>query len=122
MGQELAGSFAQSFIMLKSRYCPELLSHLSFFSFFFFKIYLIYFLAVLGLCCCMRAFSSCGKQGLLFAAVPWLFILVASCCRAQVLGPVGFSSCVAYAQLLCGTWELPGPGSNPCPLHWQADS
>ena len=54
-----------------------------FFFFFFFKIYLIYFLAVLGLCCCMRAFSSCGKQGLLFVAVPWLFILVASCCRAQ---------------------------------------
>ena len=29
----------------------------------FLKIYL--FLAVLGLCCCTQAFSSCGKQGLL---------------------------------------------------------
>ena len=26
-------------------------------------------MAVLGLCCCMWAFSSCGKWGLLFAAV-----------------------------------------------------
>ena len=36
----------------------------------FLKIYIfIYFLflAVLGLCCCMRAFSSCGEQGLLIA-------------------------------------------------------
>ena len=30
---------------------------------------LIYFLAALGLCCCMQAFSSCGEQGLLFVAV-----------------------------------------------------
>ena len=47
----------------------------------FFKkiIYLIYlFLAVLGLHCCMRAFSSCGEQGLLFVAVRGLLIAVAS--------------------------------------------
>ena len=42
-------------------------------------IYLIYlFLAVLGLCCCARAFSSCGERGLLFIAVRGLFIAVAS--------------------------------------------
>ena len=43
--------------------------HLSFF-FFFFKLFIylfIYlFLAVLGLCFCARAFSSCGKRGPLF--------------------------------------------------------
>ena len=40
-------------------------------SFFFFLNKFIYllFLAVLGLRCCTRAFSSCGKQGLLFVAV-----------------------------------------------------
>ena len=44
---------------------------------FLFKfIYL--FLAALGLCCCMQAFSSCGKRGLLFVAVRRLLIAVAS--------------------------------------------
>ena len=44
---------------------------------FFFKfIYL--FLATLGLHCCVRAFSSCSEQGLLFVAVHRLFIAVAS--------------------------------------------
>ena len=34
------------------------------FSFYFLKIYLfIYLLALLGLRCCTRAFSSCGKRG-----------------------------------------------------------
>ena len=48
--------------------------------FFFFLIYLfIYvFLAVLGLPCCTRAFSSCGERGLLFVAVHRLLIAVAS--------------------------------------------
>ena len=47
--------------------------------FFFLIIYFIYlFLAVLGLCCCRRAFSSCGKQGLLFLVVCGLLIVVAS--------------------------------------------
>ena len=47
---------------------------------FLFKInLLIYlFLAVLGLRCCARAFSSCGEQGLLFIEVCGLLIVVAS--------------------------------------------
>ena len=36
------------------------------------------FLAVLGLHCCTRAFSRCGKQGLLFIVVRRLLIAVAS--------------------------------------------
>ena len=45
-----------------------------------FKINLLInlFLAVLGLHCCARAFSSCGEQGLLFVAVCGLLIAVAS--------------------------------------------
>ena len=35
-------------------------------------------LAVLGLRCCARAFSSCGERGLLFVAVHRLLIAVAS--------------------------------------------
>ena len=42
-------------------------------------IYFIYlFLAALGLCCCMWAFSSCGEWELVFVAVHGLLILVAS--------------------------------------------
>ena len=47
----------------------------------FFLIYLFYFylfLAALGLCCCTRAFSSCGKRGLLFVVVSGFLIAVAS--------------------------------------------
>ena len=36
------------------------------------------FLAALGLCCCVQAFSSWGEQGLLFVAVHRLLIVVAS--------------------------------------------
>ena len=56
--------------------------------FYFIKINLfIYFLlAVFGLRCCTRAFSSCGEQGLLFVAARGLLIVVASlCCGAWAL-------------------------------------
>ena len=41
-------------------------------------IYFYLFLAALGLCCCTRAFSSCGEWGLLFDMVCRLLIVVAS--------------------------------------------
>ena len=52
----------------------------SFFFFFFFLFFnFIYlFLAALGLCCCERAFSSCGERGLLFVVVHGLLVAVAS--------------------------------------------
>ena len=40
--------------------------------------YLFIFWAALGLCCCVRAFSSCRERGLLFVAVHGLLIVVAS--------------------------------------------
>ena len=43
----------------------------------FFKNFYL-FLAVLGLRCCVRAFSSCGEQGLVFIVVHVLLIAVAS--------------------------------------------
>ena len=45
---------------------------------FFFFVLCCFVLAALGLCCCVRAFSSCGEQGLLFVAVHGLLIAVAS--------------------------------------------
>ena len=47
--------------------------------FAFLKNKFIYlFLAVLGLRCCMLAFSSCGERGLLFVVVRRLLMAVAS--------------------------------------------
>ena len=47
-------------------------------SFFFFNLFVLFlFLAVLGLHCCARAFSSCGERGLLFVAVRRLLIVMA---------------------------------------------
>ena len=45
---------------------------------FFFNKFIYLFLAVLGLRCCARAFSSCSKRGLLFVVVRGLLIAVAS--------------------------------------------
>ena len=44
-----------------------------------------------------------------------------SCCRTRTLEH-RLRSCGAQTQLLCGIWNFPGWGQNPCPLHWQADS
>ena len=61
----------------------ETSSQLSQFTVYFFfnqvfKNLFIYLLAALGLCCCARAFSSCGERGILFVAVRRLLIKVAS--------------------------------------------
>ena len=57
------------FVFLKITVC--------FFLMYLFLLFIL-FLAVLGLRCCAQAFSSCGKQGLLFVAVRGLLIAVAS--------------------------------------------
>ena len=56
----------------------------------FFLGLFIYFLAVMGLRCCVQAFSSCGKWRLLFVVVLWLLVAVAS--LVTLLGVWGFSS------------------------------
>ena len=54
-------------------------------------IYLFYFLVVAGLRCCMWAFSSSGKQGLLFPVV----------CR---LLTAGASLVAEHGLQVCGLW------------------
>ena len=54
------------------------LDFLIFLFFFLINVFIYLFLAALGLCCCARAFSSCGEGGLLFVAVCRLLIVVAS--------------------------------------------
>ena len=48
--------------------------------FFYKSIYFYFYLffVALGLCCCARAFSSCGELGLLLLAVRGLLIAAAS--------------------------------------------
>ena len=92
------------------------------FFFFFFFSFIYLFLAVLGLRFCARAFSSCGERGPLFIActglslsLPLLLQSTGSRHAGSVVVAHG-SSCSAA----CGIF--PDQGSNPCPLHWQADS
>ena len=67
-----------------------------------------FFLAALSLCCCVRAFSSCGERGLLLVAVRglligWLLLLQSTGSRRA-----GFSSCGMQALECrlssCGAW------------------
>ena len=65
-------------------------------------------MAVLGLCFCVTAFSSCGKRGPLFIAVRGSLTVADSLVAERRL-----SSCGARAQLLRGMWDLPRPGLEP---------
>ena len=90
--------------------------------FFNLFIYFILFLAVLGLRFCVRTFSSCGKWG---PSSSWCAGLSLS--RPRLLRSTGSrhagSVIVAHrpsCSAACGIFQ--DQGSNPCPLHWQADS
>ena len=80
---------------------------LAYFGDLFFKKIVIYFWLPWGLCCCLRAFSSCGGRWLLFIAECGLLTAVASFVgRRLFLGRMGFSSCSSVAlelRLSCGT-------------------
>ena len=72
--------------------------HYSLISFlFFFKLINYLFLAVLGLRCCARAFSSCGKRGPLFIAVRGPLTLAASLAAEHRLQMRRLSNCGSRA-------------------------
>ena len=70
-------------------------------------------MAVLGLCFCAKAFSSCGKRGPLFIAVHGPLTIAASLVAEHRLHTRRLSNCGSWAQLLCGMWDLPRPGLEP---------
>ena len=62
-------------------------------------IYFVYlFLTVLGLRCCVRAFSSCGEQGLLLLQSTGCRCTGFSSCSTRALEYVGFSSYGVQAE------------------------
>ena len=65
---------------------------------FYYYYFFTHLLAVLGLCCCTWAFSSCEQE-------------LISSCGAQASPCVGFSCCNS-----CGIFL--DQGSNPCSLPW----
>ena len=88
------------------------------------KVYLL-FLAVLGLCCCVWAFSSCGKGEPLSscgtrASLVAEHRLMAS--RLQQLQQRGSAVAVHWLSCPRACEIFPDQGLNPCPLYWRAGS
>ena len=77
---------------------------------------------MLGLRFCVRAFSSCSKWGPLFIAVRGPVTIAASLVAEHRLQTCRLSSVAHGPSCSAACGILPDQGSNPCPLHWQADS
>ena len=99
--------------------------HYQDFKTFFFKFYLFIYLWLCWVFVSVRGLflSSCGKWGPLFVAVRGplslsrpLLLQSTGSRRASSVGVAHGPSC----SVACGIF--PDQGSNPCPLHWQADS
>ena len=69
---------------------------------------------MLGLHCCVRAFSSYGEQGILSSFGARVSRCSgSSCCGAWAPGRMGFSSFGTQALLPHCVWNLPRPGTEP---------
>ena len=139
------GTLLKSCSMLKVLRSPAIKTPISFsFAFrsslpypntelFFLHIQFYLFVALLGLHCCMRLPLVVGSRGCSLVVVHGLLFAVASC-GAWALGHAGFSSCSSWTlehrlkvviqglscSAACGIFM--DQGSNPCFLHWQANS
>ena len=97
-----------------------------------------FFLVVVGLNCCVKAFSSCSEQELLSCRAQASCGGGFSCYRAQASGTWAsgavacrlssydsraleykLSGCGAWAEVLRDMWNLPRPGSKPMCLGGQ---
>ena len=78
-----------------SKLFPHILCLCTLFLYTFIYLYFS-FLAALGLCCCVQAFSSCGEQGPLFVAVRRLLTAVASLVEEN--GALGARASVVAAR------------------------
>ena len=72
---------------------------------FFFNINIYLFMAVLGLRCCARAFSSCGEAGAALHCGARAYCSGFSCCGTRALGTRA-SVVAAHGLSSCGSWAL----------------
>ena len=70
-------------------------------------------MAVLGLCFCARAFSSCSERGPLFIVVCGPLTVTASLVAEHRLQTRRLSNCGSRAYLLRDMWDPPRPGPEP---------
>ena len=84
---------------------------------FILKKYL--FMAALGLRCCAQAFSSCGRQRLLFTVVHALLITVASLVAKHGLKSVASVTVVHWLSGPVACAVFPEQGLNPHILQWE---
>ena len=102
------------FIVLYPELCQYIYIFFKMFIYLYIYMYFFFGCVALGLRCCVRAFSSCGEQGLLFITVHRLLVAVASVLLWSTGSRcTGFGSCGLRAQLLRGMWDLPRPGLEP---------
>ena len=80
----------------------------------FFSVFIYLFLPVLGLHCCMQALSNYGA----WASHRSSF----SCCRARALGAWASGVVVHGPRCFKACGIFLAQSSDPCLLHWQADS
>ena len=117
------------FLLLYEDFCASL----SEIDLWFFKIILFIYFWLNWVFAAAHRLSLVAMSGV-YSLVVGHVLLFAVASRAQTLACKGFSSCGpqalehrlnscgAQAWLLCGMWDLPGPGIEPCLLPWQADS
>ena len=119
VSKQIGGTYRMATKPWSMGLCPFLFFFLNTFIIYLF----IYLLAVLGLRFCARAFSSCGKRGPLSSSrcaglsLSWPLLLRSTGSRRAGSAVVAHGPSCSAA---CGI--LPDQGSNPCALHWQADS
>ena len=70
-------------------------------------------MAVLGLCFCARAFSSCGKWGPLLIVAHGPLTIAAPLVAEHRPQTRRLGSCGPRAQPLRGMWDPPRPGLEP---------
>ena len=92
------------------------------YSFFFLLSFIYLFLAAVGLIAVLELSLIATSGGYSLASVLGLLTAVVCLVAKHGLYRAG-SVVVAYTDLVAlPHWNLPGPGVNQCPLHWQADS
>ena len=76
-------------------------------------LFIYLFLAVLSLCRCTQAFSSCGSRGCSLVVVCGFLTAVVYHCRSQA--PEHTGSVIVVQGLSCphNLWNLPRPGTEP---------